>query len=125
MAHVIIVRTNLPLKQVLHRPDLSARLTKWYVEMSEFEVYYETIRALKDPNFANFIVNMTRGKPKLSHVWIIFTDGLSNKRGSGVRLIIENKAKLTIKVSMRFKFPTTNNQVKYESIIISITLNPK
>lgn len=47
LAHTIVVRTDLPLKQVLYQPDSSGRLTKWSIEMSEFDVCYEAKKALK------------------------------------------------------------------------------
>lgn len=41
LTHSIVVRTNLDLKQVLHR------LTKWSIEFSDFKVFFKARKALK------------------------------------------------------------------------------
>lgn len=35
-AHPITVHTNYPLKNVLHKPETSGRLTKWAIVLSKF-----------------------------------------------------------------------------------------
>ena len=37
-AHPIVVRTDLPLRQVLHKPDLAGRLVAWSNELSEHDI---------------------------------------------------------------------------------------
>lgn len=39
-AYTIIVYTDKPLKQVLHKYDALGRLLKWVVELSEFDLKY-------------------------------------------------------------------------------------
>lgn len=63
-----------------------------------------------------------RGEPEPAYSWTIFTDRSSNRRGSKVGLILENEDGITIKVSLRVEFPTTNNQSKYEVVIVGLTL---
>ena len=36
-AHTIEVPTEYPMKQVLHKPEVSGRLMKWAIELSEFD----------------------------------------------------------------------------------------
>ena len=38
--HPIVVITSHPLRNVLHKPDLSGRLVKWAVEISQFDISY-------------------------------------------------------------------------------------
>lgn len=38
--HPIAVVTTFPLQNILHKPELSGRLAKWVVEMSEFDIEY-------------------------------------------------------------------------------------
>lgn len=37
-------------------------------------------------------------------------------------MIMENSSVLVVEVSLSFEFPTTNNQVEYEAIIMVIVL---
>lgn len=53
--------------QILHRPDLAGRLTKWPIEMSEFDVAYKSRKALKAQQLTDFIVEITTGELKLTH----------------------------------------------------------
>lgn len=55
LAHVVIVHTDLPLKQILHRPNLTKLLTKWSFKMSEFHVLFVHREALKAQLLVNFI----------------------------------------------------------------------
>ena len=47
LAHTIIVRTDQPVKQLLGRPDMAGRMLKWSLELSEFDIQYESRKALK------------------------------------------------------------------------------
>lgn len=40
-AYLIIVMTGQPFRQVLYKPEVSGRLVKWLVELSEFDISYQ------------------------------------------------------------------------------------
>ena len=46
-AHTIEVPTEYPMKQVLHEPEVSGRLMKWAIELSEFDIRYKPKTAIK------------------------------------------------------------------------------
>ncbi|XP_072088602.1 uncharacterized protein [Arachis hypogaea] len=46
-SHVINVRTDHLLRQVLHKPDIAGRLIKWSIELSEFNIRYQSRGAIK------------------------------------------------------------------------------
>jgi len=58
-AHTVIVRTDQPIRQILGRPDVVGRMMKWSLELSEFDIHYESRKALKAQVFADFLVEMT------------------------------------------------------------------
>ena len=37
-AHSIVVLTNLPIRSTIHKPDLSGRMARWAVELSEYGI---------------------------------------------------------------------------------------
>jgi hypothetical protein len=47
LAHSIVVRADQPLKQVLFQPDLAERMTKWSIELSEFDIAFKARRTFK------------------------------------------------------------------------------
>ena len=79
LAHTIVVRTDQPIKQVLGRPDMARRMLKWYLELSEFDIQYESRKPLKAQALANFVSEMTsHGDPEGSRRWTIFFVGASS-----------------------------------------------
>ena len=36
--HPIVVLTNLPLRSIIHKPDLSRRMSRWAIKLSEFGI---------------------------------------------------------------------------------------
>ncbi|XP_077230114.1 uncharacterized protein LOC143863309 [Tasmannia lanceolata] len=58
-AHTIKVLTDQPLRQVLHRPNISGRLVKWAVELSEFDIQYAPRPAIKAQVLADFVAECT------------------------------------------------------------------
>jgi len=49
--------------------------------------------------------------------WLLSVDSSSNKKGSGAGVI-----NLKIEQAIRFSFSTSNNQVKYEALIVGLRL---
>ena len=46
-AHPIVVFTNQPLKSILHKLDLSGRMLKWAIELSEYGIEYQPRLSIK------------------------------------------------------------------------------
>ena len=42
-AHPIVVLTNLPLRSIIYMPDLSRRMARWAIELSEFGIQYNLV----------------------------------------------------------------------------------
>jgi hypothetical protein len=37
----ILVRTNQPIRQILHKPDLAGRMISWAIELNQYDISYE------------------------------------------------------------------------------------
>ena len=57
--------------------------------------------------------------------WKVYVDGTTNQRGSGVRLVLISPEKITIEKSLRLGFSATNNEAKYETLLVGMTMVPK
>ncbi|GFZ19883.1 hypothetical protein Acr_28g0005880 [Actinidia rufa] len=139
-AHSIVVLTDQPLKQILHRPDTSGRLLKWSIELSEFHIEYKPRTAIKAQALADFIVESTHedtqpettpleaGIPKeptsekdLAH-WILFVVGSSNQHGCGAGLVIRAPSGEQIEYAIRMGFQATNNEAEYETLLAGLRI---
>ncbi|XP_061351831.1 uncharacterized protein LOC133296787 [Gastrolobium bilobum] len=122
-SHRVIVRTNQPIRQVLHKPNLAGRMINWAVELSEFDIAYEPRQAIKSQALADFILELTPSNEKgkgNEDLWTIHVDGSSNSKGSGAGVIIETLEGVSIEHSLHLAFPTSNNQAEYEAFIAGI-----
>ncbi|GAU25844.1 hypothetical protein TSUD_31080 [Trifolium subterraneum] len=122
LAHSIVVRTDQSVKQLLARPDMVSRMLKWSLELSEFDITFESRKALKAQVLADFITEMTTSTTSDKNKWTIFVDGSSNSQGSGADIILENGDGVLVEVSLGLLFPTTNNQTKYETFLTGLRL---
>ena len=100
--HPIVVVSTYPLRNVLHKPDLSGRLVKWAIELSEFDISYAPRTAIKSQILADFLaefspnLQVTANNESFSikkqvnlSPWILHVDGSSNVKGSGLGIALE------------------------------------
>ena len=57
--HPICVVTTYPLKNIMHKPELSGRLTKWAVEINGYDIEYRPRTAIKSQILADFVADFT------------------------------------------------------------------
>ncbi|RDX58415.1 hypothetical protein CR513_62272, partial [Mucuna pruriens] len=106
----IIVRTDLPIRQVLRKPDLVGRMVAWSVQLSEFDISFERRGHVKAQVLADF------GE------WYLSVDGSTNQSGSGVGVILEGPGGVLVEQSLHFDFRASNNQVEYEALLAGMRL---
>ena len=56
--HPITVITNFPIKQILSKPDLSGRLTKWAIDLGIYDICYVPQAAKKGQVMEDFLVEI-------------------------------------------------------------------
>ncbi|GAU42913.1 hypothetical protein TSUD_86510 [Trifolium subterraneum] len=124
LAHTIVVRTDQPIKSLLVRPDMAGRMLKWSLELSVFDIRYESRKALKAQVLADFVAEMTCSPSSTdgANKWTIFVDGASNVTGAGAGIILENEEGILIEVSLALSFPTSNKQAEYEAFLAGLHL---
>ncbi|RDX66109.1 hypothetical protein CR513_55156, partial [Mucuna pruriens] len=108
----VVVWTDLPIKQVLRKPDSAGRMVGWIVQLSKFDILFERrdhikVKALTD--FMTKLAPVSQGDSN-GKEWFLSFDGASNKKGSGVGVILEG-----LDVSLCFKFKGSTNQVEYKA----------
>ena len=128
-ANTIEIPTEYPMKQVLHKPETSGRLMKWVIELSEFDIRYKPKTAIKWQVLADFVMEFTSVEPIENAqtptnlpIWRLFVDGATNAQGSEAGLILISPEGMDIEYVLRFEFQASNNEAKYEVVIVGLNL---
>ncbi|KAK0601660.1 hypothetical protein LWI29_026175 [Acer saccharum] len=132
-AHRIRVYTNCPLKLILQKPEVSGRLTKWAIELSEFDVEYLPRTAIKAQAVADFVAEFTEPSIEVARMmveqnkkifkWQLRVDGSSNTHGSGAGIVLTTPEGDSVECALRFDFKATNNQAEYEALIAGLKIS--
>ncbi|RVW83691.1 hypothetical protein CK203_046040 [Vitis vinifera] len=59
-AHPVIVLTDQPLRNILHKPDLTGRMLQWAIELSEFGIEFQPRLSMKGQVMADFVLEYSR-----------------------------------------------------------------
>ncbi|RDX85668.1 Retrovirus-related Pol polyprotein from transposon opus, partial [Mucuna pruriens] len=119
----IIVKTDLPIRQVLGKPDLAGRMVAWSIQLSEFDITFESREHVRAQALVDFLVEMTPAADKDEEgEWFLSVDGSSNHTGSGAGVILEGPTRAFIEQSLHFEFKASNNQAEYEALLARIKL---
>ncbi|RDY14220.1 pol, partial [Mucuna pruriens] len=119
----IIVKTDLPIRQVLGKPDLAGRMVAWSVQLSEFDITFESRGKVRAQALADFLVEMTPAAEMDGEgEWFLSVDGSSNRTGSGAGIILEGPTGALLEQSLHFEFRASNNQAEYEALLAGMKL---
>ncbi|XP_072052199.1 uncharacterized protein [Arachis hypogaea] len=119
--HTIIIKTEQPLRQILSKSELAGRLTKWAIELSEFDIQYQPRGSVKSQYLADFVAELTQpGLEEEFSDWTLFVDGASNPQGSGAGILLESPESIILEHSLRFSFKASNNQAEYEALVAGL-----
>lgn len=132
--------TESPLQACLQKLEVSRRLLKWSIELSEFEIEYVPRIIVKAQVLADFIAEFT---PAESHEdetgedvipmeepksilnpssWEMYVDGALRINSQGIDVVLISPGGVIIKRSILVDFDATNNHVEYESLITGLQL---
>lgn len=131
------------LEAGLQKPKDSGRLTKWAIELGEFEDKFFPKTTIKAQALANFVAEFTcpntiarpqsnNPEPSIpirlkepwdkTSVWILTVDRAANANGCGVGLVLTSLLGEKIGYVLKFKFLTTNNEAEFEALIMGLML---
>ncbi|XP_057760115.1 uncharacterized protein LOC130980453 [Arachis stenosperma] len=102
--------------------DIAGRMVQWAIELSEFDLKYESRTAIKAQCLTDFLAEYAGDQEKKSTTWELYVDRSSNKVGSSVGIILVSEGGTQIEVSLKFEFLASNNQAEYEALIAGLKL---
>ena len=107
-AHTIVVLTDQPLRRAMSSLKAVGQMTLWVIELSEFDVQYCPRTAIKGQAVVDFIIEFAQSEAKeveAAPQWSIHTNGSSNRRAEGARVVIQTLKGDKIECMIRLDFP--------------------
>ncbi|XP_070026186.1 uncharacterized protein [Nicotiana sylvestris] len=132
-SHPIVVVTAYPLRNILHKHELSGRLAKCGIDLSEYEITYQPRTAIKSQVLADFVANFSQEMQLEAEkelqvfnganpgTWTLFTDVSSNVKGAGLGIVLVPSTGETIRQDIKCH-SITNNEAEYEAMIAVIQI---
>nr|KYP67716.1 Uncharacterized protein Mb2253c family [Cajanus cajan] len=121
-SHRVIVKTDCLVAKVLRKPELAGRMMAWSIELSKFDIVFESRSPIKSQCLVDFVNELQPKGHFISDLWTMHVDGSSNNQGSGVGVILEAPTGLILEQSLRFAFKASNNQAEYEALLAGLRL---
>ena len=137
--HPIVFWTEYPLKNVQHRSEMSSHLTKWVVELSEYDIIFQPRTSIKSQALADFVANfspmdeMEADKEALclenwsdqqeETSWKLAVGGSSTRKGCGLGIVLTKPMGEVIQRVVRCDFRATKNETEYEAMIVGLDLS--
>jgi Na+-transporting NADH:ubiquinone oxidoreductase subunit NqrD len=104
---------------MLSMPILNGRIDKWVLALSEFELKFESAKAIKGQIIANFITEHRNPSINLLEItpWALFFDGSSCGKGGGVGILLISPIGEMFEFAISIQPTVTNNQAEYEALL--------
>jgi ribonuclease HI len=104
---------------MLSMPILNGRIGKWILALSEFELKFESAKAVKGQIIADFITEHRDPSINLLEItpWALFFDGSSCGKGGGVGILLILHRGEMFEFAIPIQPSVTNNQAKYEAFL--------
>lgn len=128
--HEITVYTDQPIRAILAKPDCSGRMTKWAIEISEFDIRYKPRVSKKGQVLADFLVECHFSIPIAETawedpIWEMHIDGASNSSGAGVGIVLRSSEDFEIECAVQLGFPASNNVAEFEALVNGLAVARK
>lgn len=132
--HSVTLLIDQPMKAILYLPYTLGRIAKWVLVLSKFDVGFYPRPSIKAQVLTDFVLECkileedksqmegTSSQVDLKEWWSLHVDGSSSSFGLGVGLILAPLEGDVVDYALWFDFPTTNNKIEYEVLIIGLKI---
>jgi hypothetical protein len=107
------------IEHMLCMPILNGRIGKWILDLSEFELRFESVKAVKGQIIADFITEHRDPSINLLEItpWALFFDGSSCGKGGGVGILLISPRGEMFEFAIPIQPTVTNNQAESEALL--------
>nr|CAN71500.1 hypothetical protein VITISV_007955 [Vitis vinifera] len=112
-AHPVVVLNDQPLRNILHKPDLTGRMLQWAIELSEFGIEFQPRLSMKGQVMADFVLEYARRPNQYQE---------SNEKEWWTLRVDGSPTGEHLKQAIRLGFPASNNEAEYEAILSGLNL---
>jgi hypothetical protein len=116
----IVVCRHGAVKHMMQRLILSGRMGKWAYSLVEYELAYESLKAVRGQVIADFIADHGLDSEDIhyveKHPWRLFFDGSVCSHGCGIDYVIISHGGVVQERSVCLEVEHTNNQVEYRAL---------
>ena len=121
-AECVVVSKDDVIRYMLSLPILNGRIGKWMLDLSEFDLRYESAKAVKDQAVADFVVQHCGSELTMVDLvpWTLFFDGSSRGNSSGIGVVLISPWGANFEFSFPIEVSATNNQAEYRAILKGI-----
>ncbi|XP_071728469.1 uncharacterized protein [Rutidosis leptorrhynchoides] len=126
------VITDQPIRQLLYKPEISGRLTKWAIELGDHEIVYCARSAINGQVMADYLAETAADMPAICdpeqlpapplELWELYIDDAVSSEGAGAGLILTGPHQEEHTYALRFNFKVKNNEAEYEALLAGIRI---
>src|SRR6185503_18664881 len=136
LVHTVFVVSRLdPLKYLFEKSTLNGRISRWIVNLAQFDVRFMPQKAIKASVVSDFLADfpIEDSTPIQDNefpdedlmvteddTWTLYFDGASNQKGCGVRVLLLTPKEEHVPISINHDFDVTNNAVEYEACVVGL-----
>ena len=136
LSHTVNIHSKMdPIKYIFEKLILNGRISRWTMMLSEFELKYVPLKAIKGKIVADFLADnpLEEENPVETwsfldedifqtelEAWDLYFDGASNYRGYGVGVLLISLEGKHISISVKLDFNVTNNAADYEACLLGM-----
>ena len=111
------------VRYMLSMPIMSGRIGKWILALSEFNLRYESVKAVKGQIMADLVTQHCGVVETLEIVpWTLFFDGSTCDRGAGIGIVLISPQGRKYEFFLPIVTTSTNNQAEYQALIKGLEL---
>jgi len=111
------------VRYMLSMPIMSGRIGKWILALSEFDLRYESTKAIKGQVMADLVTQHCGVVETLEIVpWTLSFDGSTCDQGAGIGIVLISPQGGKYEFSLPIVATSTNNQAEYQALIKGLEL---